>query len=300
MYQAIVARIKTKPHPNADRLLLGEVSGYQVVTSTSTIDGQLGLFFSSDGQLSEEYASANDLVGYVDPDTGEKRGGYFPKNRRVRAQSFRGEKSEGYFAPLESLAFTGYDIEKLKEGDKFDTLNGVPICNKYFTPATSKLREGKVQFVRTNKLFPKHTETAKLKDELESIKDGSLLTFTEKLNGTSGRFGYLPEPVAQKRCFRDFVLRRKPVKDELRYFVGKRNVILADRHERNFYGSEEFRWDVVEHLQGKLFVGEVLYFEIVGYTPTQPIMSPQTDKKTGKVMEYSYGLPVGHCKMLLS
>lgn len=295
MYQALVTKIKTKPHPNADKLVLGNVSEYQVVVSNTTQDGQLGVFFSSDGQLSEEYSNANDLVGYYDPQTNEKKGGYFPKNRRVKAQTFRGQKSEGYFAPLESLAFTGYDITQLKEGDKFDQLNNVPICNKYFTPATNKLREGMVQFVRKNKLFPKHVESLKLKDELTSIETGSLLTFTEKLHGTSGRFGYLPEDTAVKRTLLDRLLRRTRVKPQLKYFVGTKNVILADRYERNFYGSEEFRWDCMAFLEGKLFVGEVLYFEIVGYTPDKPIMSPQYDKK-GNKMEYSYGLPVGHCK----
>ena len=40
-YAAIVTRIKTKPHPNADKLLLGEVHGHQVVVGLDTEDNEL-------------------------------------------------------------------------------------------------------------------------------------------------------------------------------------------------------------------------------------------------------------------
>src|SRR5688572_8565759 len=90
MYEAIVARVKTRPHPNADRVQLGDVLGYQVVVCLDTQDGELGVFFPVDGQLSHEFCLANRL--YVKhPDTGEPMGGYFDAKRRVRAQRFRGE-----------------------------------------------------------------------------------------------------------------------------------------------------------------------------------------------------------------
>ena len=36
MYQAIVSRIRTYPHPDADRIQLGECRGYQVVVGLDT------------------------------------------------------------------------------------------------------------------------------------------------------------------------------------------------------------------------------------------------------------------------
>lgn len=84
MYQAIVCRIKVRPHPNADRLQLGEAHGYQVIVGLDTEDNELGIFFPCDGQLSEAFATSNDLIGYTD-EAGNKKGGYFAKNCRVRA-----------------------------------------------------------------------------------------------------------------------------------------------------------------------------------------------------------------------
>ena len=52
-YTAIITRIKTRPHSNADRLQLGTCLGNQVVVGLDTKDGELGIYFSTDGQLSE-------------------------------------------------------------------------------------------------------------------------------------------------------------------------------------------------------------------------------------------------------
>jgi hypothetical protein len=45
-YSAIVARINTRPFPNADRLLLGTCLGNQVVVGLDTQDDELGVFFN--------------------------------------------------------------------------------------------------------------------------------------------------------------------------------------------------------------------------------------------------------------
>jgi hypothetical protein len=125
MYSAIVCKVNTRPHPNADRLLLGTAHGYQVVVGLDTQDGELGVFFAADGQLSEQMCEANDLIGYTDPETGERKGGFFAKNRRVRSQKFRGEKSDGYWTSLSSLSWTGANLSDLREGDQFTELNGL-------------------------------------------------------------------------------------------------------------------------------------------------------------------------------
>lgn len=56
-YKAVVTRITTRPLPGADRLLIGACGQYQVIVGIGTQDGQLGLFFEQDGQLSEEFST---------------------------------------------------------------------------------------------------------------------------------------------------------------------------------------------------------------------------------------------------
>lgn len=306
-YQALITRIQTREHPNADKLQLGLVHGYQVVVSTDTQDGELGVFFDADGQVSEQYAEANDLVGYTDSETGERSGGFFPKNRRVRSQKFRGEVSDGYWAPLESLAFTGIDISTLQEGDQFNELNGVPICNKYFTPKTLKQMTNQQPKKRENIWFAKHADTKQLKHEIENIPKNAILYFTLKMHGTSGRFGHVLEEKINKRSkwrkFVDYISSKviPEVTTDYAYMVGTRNVIQADHTHEGFYGNEEFRWNAVEGLNGNLHKGEILYYELTGYTTTgQPIMGEvdtsslkDIKKQYGPKMVYKYGQPVG-------
>jgi hypothetical protein len=172
-------------------------------------------------------------VSRKDPETGEKRGGYFAANRRVRSQKFRGERSDGYWAPLSSLAFTKAKLAALKEGDTFDTLNGVEICSKYYTPATLKaIREG-VRPKRQNVYFAKHVETDQFKHYFHLIPAGSVITFTEKVHGTSGRFGYVLDerdvnwPAWLKWTWRKLGL-KVPKRESFEYLHGSRNMIFGD------------------------------------------------------------------------
>jgi hypothetical protein len=310
MYNAVVTRIQTRPHPNADRLLLGLCQGYQVVVSTDTLDGTLGVFFPTDGQLSQEMAEANDLIRRTDPVTGEKSGGFFEENRRVRSQKFRGEKSDGFWMPLNALAWTKYDLSTLKEGDQFTELNGVAVCNKYYTPATLRaMKSGKV--AKDNRFFAKHSDTAQLKHDVATIMPGSILYFTEKVHGTSGRYGYVWDEVTKNRhWFARFLGWFAPsiAKDKttrvLSHVHGTRNVIINDRESVGYHGSDAFRWNAIAKLENNLHPGEVLYYELVGYDSNGgSIMGshyPDTQlkdikKQYGDTITYTYGQPEGTC-----
>jgi hypothetical protein len=310
MYNAIVCKVHTRPHPNADKLLLGTAHGYQVVVGLDTADGELGVFFAADGQLSQEMCDANNLIGYTDPDTGEKKGGFFAKNRRVRAQKFRGEKSDGYWTSLDSFAWTGIDVSSLREGDQFEELNGHPVCNKYFTPATLRaLKNGqKTSQKRENICFAKHVDTKQLKHEIGQIPEDSVIYITEKLHGTSGRFGYVFDevPVPERPWWKKllmFGIKKPEPKSEYKHLIGTRNVIMGDRTHEGYYGNEEFRWLAIEKLENNLHKGEVVYFELVGYTTTGATIMGQhhtselkeIKKQYGDTIEYSYGQPAGTC-----
>jgi len=148
-YQAIIGELKNvRKHSNADRLQLATIYGCQVVVDLSAKDNDKVIYFPTDGQLSEEYCATNNLIGKVDPETGERSGGYFDHKRKVRAQKFCGEKSDGFVMPLESVAFTGYNISKFKVGDQFDNLNGVEICRKYITKKTRMQGSGHKNMAR--------------------------------------------------------------------------------------------------------------------------------------------------------
>lgn len=310
MYNAIICKIKTRAHPDADRLQLGLAHGFQVVIGLDVQDGDLGIFFPSDGQLSQEMAEANNLVGYTDED-GKRKGGYFGSNRRVRAQKFRGEKSDGYWTELRDVSFTGYDITKLKEGDQLDSLNGVPLCNKYYTPATLKaISNGKNKIKkRVNGCFAEHMDTKQFLHEADRIAEGSLIYLTEKMHGTSGRFGFVADEWAEKKTLLERI--KSPFSGKFksmsgyRHLNGTRRVIRRDKAQDGFYECEDFRDEAITSLIGNLHKGEIVYFELVGYTNTgQSIMAlhdtgVMKDKRFarqyGDKMNYKYGQVEGTC-----
>ena len=194
-YKAIICKLENvRPHPNGQFIQLANCCGSQVIVGLNSKNNDLGIYFDTDGQLSLEYTNANKLIGYIDETTGERKNGYFSHNRRVKCQKFRGEKSEGYFAPLSSLEFTGYNIATLKIGDRFDKLGIIPICNKYVTEGSlayscqksySKMSTfSKYLYGFVKRVFPEHPDTDQLKHCLKNIEKGSLVTITSKLHGT--------------------------------------------------------------------------------------------------------------------
>jgi hypothetical protein len=133
MYNAYVTTIKNvRLHPNADRLDLVDCFGNTVcVSHGSFADGDLCIYFPTDGQLSEEFCREHDLVRRKD-DSGNPCGGYLePDKRNIKAIRLRGEKSDGLVMPLSCLEYTGIDIRTLEAGFCFTVINGHPICQKY-------------------------------------------------------------------------------------------------------------------------------------------------------------------------
>lgn len=296
MYNAYVTRIKNlRKHPNADRLQLGECFGNTVCVSLEYVDNQLGIYFPCDGQLSVEFAEVNNLLRKKD-DAGNSIGGYMdPNKRNVTAIRLRGEKSDGLFLPLACLETFG-DVSTLKEGDVINTFNGHEICCKYI-PRRSN-RQGHVSDGnRTRKkkvdvapLFAEHADTEQLAYNLGAFKPGDEIEITLKMHGISQRTGYLPVFKGYKRTFKDWLLRRdgKPIYD-WGYVSGTRRTVL-ENDDGGYYGYNEFREQHSKTFEGKLWKGETVYYEVVGFTHTgAPIMAGGNNEKLGKDFVKQYG-----------
>ena len=311
MYNAYITRIKNlHKHPNADRLQIGECFGNAVIVSMEYEDNQLGVYFPSDGQLSVEFAEANNLLRKKD-ENGNNIGGYMdPDKRNVTAIKLRGEKSDGLFLPLKSLESFG-DITTLREGDRIDNFNGHEICCKYVPlrnvrhghPSNgNKTRKKKVPVAP---LFAEHADTEQLAYNLGAFKPGDEIEITLKMHGTSQRTGYLPVLNGYKRTIFDKIFRRegKPIYD-WGYVSGTRRTVL-ENFEGGYYGSNEFREAHSKFFEGKLNKGEEIFYEVVGFTHTGvPIMASGNNKKLndkefvkqyGETTVFSYG-----CKPIVS
>ena len=326
-YTAFITRIKNlRRVPNADRLQMGECFGNTVIVSLEYENNQLGIYFPSDGQVSIEFAEVNNLLRKKD-ENGNNIGGYMdPDKRNITAIKLRGEKSDGLFMPLKSLETFG-DITTLREGDRIDNFNGHEICCKYVPRCNvrrghvsngNKTRKKKANIAP---LFTEHADTEQLAYNMGAFKPGDEIEITLKMHGTSQRTAHLPVFKGWKvnnTFFNGIVKKygdnpnlskfaRKCVEIAMRgatpiydwgYISGTRRTVLED-FEGGYYGSNEFREEHSKFFEGKLWKGEEIYYEVVGFTHTgTPIMATADNKKLndkdfikqyGKETVFSYG-----------
>ena len=189
MYKAIVTRLKdVRPHPNADRVQLATCHENQVVVGLDNKEDELGVYFSSDGQLSHEFCYNNDL--YRDALLNkhpEEKPGMFDNNRRVRTQKFRGEISDGFWVPLHYFSFIGEYTDLNSEGFEFNEWKGIPICSKYINFATSEVahenKEKKTKTAKKSIMFKEHFDTGHVGPNLHRFGKGQYIIITEKVHG---------------------------------------------------------------------------------------------------------------------
>lgn len=324
MYKAYVTTIKNvRKHPNADRLQLGECFGNTVCVNLDYTEGRIGVYFPTDGQLSIEFAEANNLLRKKDAE-GNNIGGYMdPDKRNVTTIRLRGEKSDGLFLPLTCLESFG-DISTLKVGDVIDVFNGHEICKKYIPRSNRRNNNGSGNKARKKKvniapLFAEHADTEQLAYNLSAFKPGDEIEITLKMHGTSQRTAHLPVVtgfiaprivhwmINRTGIFKIFKPTEKMMKwaeDNIiyeydwGYVSGTRRTVL-ENYDGGYYGSNEFREQHSKFFEGKLWKGEEVFYEVVGFTHTGVgIMATADNKKIndkefvkqyGKTTTFSYG-----------
>ena len=288
-YAATVVQIRNIiPLENCDNVVGTTLLGYQAIVSKDTKVGDIGVVFTAETQLSLEYASNNNLHRHGDRNVDPGKVGYLEDTRRVKAIKFRGHRSDALFMPLSSFDFISpaYKTD-LRVGDTFDTLNDIPVCNKYVIKKGAgaesqgrRRREDRID----EALFPKHFDTANYFKSQHLLQD-EMVWVTQKLHGTSIRVGH--QLVQRKLSWKEKLAKKFGVKvqeTEWDYIFGSRNVVkdANSPEDSHFYDSDLYTLEG-KKLEGLLPKGFVVYGELVGWTPEgAPIQSG-----------YTYGLPLG-------
>lgn len=338
MYQAVIAKLeRVRKHSNADKLQIANCMGYQVIVGLDAKDDDVVILFPDDGQLSHDYIFNNNLYNKAelnkDP---EAKTGFFDHKRRVKCQTFRGEKSEAYVADISSLMYTGADLSTLIVGTKFDELNSMGVCCKYITEATRKASSGNgpnQDKIKLNailkKMFPEHIDT----DQIRFARDEDLIglvTLTHKLHGTSARTGYINTPIEVPLSwyhkvwnnyisfmdgFTHFIPWSNKEAESKSYFhpsvrydwkvlFGTRRVIKGPVQEK----ATDYRSLCAKELAPHINKGEIWYYEIVGYEDTgasimQSVstkeMPKEFQKRFGETITYKYGCLSGTCDIYI-
>ena len=284
----------------------------KVIVDLTYKEGQKIVFFPSDGQLSVEYASKNNLLRKKD-ENGDNIGGYMdPEKRNITAIKLRGEKSEGLILPIETLSeYT--DISKLKDGDQITVLGGHEICCKYIPrqkqgnyPPNKKQKKKEEEILYP--FFEEHKDTSQLAYNMDAFKEGDIIYITRKLHGTSGRTANTLRKARKRRNLFQKIFRIIPkIKTERCVVSGSRRTVLKESKTSGYYSDNSFRWKYHELLKDKMPEGMEIFYEIVGYvndnTPIMPSVSNKKvkdkafTKKFGEKTTFSYGCELGESEM---
>lgn len=286
--KCLVDKITIKEIKGAKTIAQAYHQGLPYVVSKDLDPESLYIISPPDSAVSKEYAEHNNLIRkMVD---GKNVGGFFEPNRKVRSVKFmKGSVvSVGYIATLESVAFTGVDLKSFKEGDEFDTLNGIKIVEKYINKETLKASRKK-NGMTTVKAIPgldRHQDTAHFLRSNHAIQPGDRFIVTEKLDGTSFRASLIKRPVNKNWVDKIFDLFGFERKEHLQTTVGSRNVVFLNDNGKNIY----MQWK--SQLEGLLNPGEAIYGEIVGYDADKILFS------RGGV-DFTYGCQKGQAKLYI-
>lgn len=295
-YAATVVEIKAiTPLEKCDFVVGTPLLGFQAVVGKDTRVGDVGIVFPAEVQLSEEYCRENNLFRDPEKNRDPEKKGYFENNRRVRAQKFRGHRSDCLFMPLESLAYTKAKVNELKPGDTFDTLGTYEICKKYVikTKGPSRVDKNKKKiFKRVDaKFIPEHFDTDNYWRNRDAIPEDALVYVTQKVHGTSIRIANTV--VRRKLKFRERlakVLGVKVQETEMDYVFGSRKVVKDPNNPNQNHFYNEDIWTIYgKQLEGILPENFIVYGELIGWTPDGAPIQPN----------YTYQIPQGHAELFV-
>jgi len=294
-YCATIVEIKIiKPLENCDNVVATLLFGYQAIVTKDTKVGDIGVLFTTETQLSDNFCYHNNLYRHGERNANQTEKGYLEDNRRIRAIRFRGHTSNCLFMPLKSLSFLSSNISELKVGDEFDTLNGVEICKKYEVYRKQQ-NQAKGSQKRTHsrvdpKHIPEHISSSNFFKYGDVFSPEDDVVVTQKLHGTSVRVGNIP--VERKLSLWERFLAKCGVGVQLTqfdYIYGSRKVIkdINNPFHKHFYSYDLWSDVGMRDFKDKLPENYVVYAEILGYT------------KDGGVIQkgYTYCIPMRESKV---
>ena len=280
-----------------DNLVAFPIYGFQALIGKNTQDGELGILFTAECQLSPDFCKNNNLYTdqLLNTDTTVK--GYISTKRRVRSIRLRGHDSSALFMPLSSLIYTGADLSGLKEGEQFNEINGIEICTKYVIVHQRGSGQGKQKQKRKSvltkkkmvaKLFPEHIDTTHWAKSAHLFDDDQELIIVNKLHGTSVRLThqevtYFPKWVQKFPYWFAKYFR----KTKWETIAGSRRVVklVDDTEKQSYYNTDVYNQELrnIAHIIPKRWI---IFGEIIGWAGEREIQK-----------NYSYNVPQGEHRL---
>jgi RNA ligase (TIGR02306 family) len=245
----VVSIDNIQPHPNADRLDLAVIAGWNCVVGKDQFKaGDKAIYLPIDSILPPE------LEGNLFPIDSKIK----LKNSRIRTIKIRGAVSQGLVIRPEQVG-----LEKLPVGTDVKDKLGITKYEPPVVSVPSGMRGGhavKKKNVNTN--FSKYTDINNFKHYNTLFEPGEEVYVSEKIHGTSSRYGWFPVEVNTwwKRIKKFFGF-LKPYE----FCYGSRNVQLQSKEYTGYYEKNVYAKILKqEGFRTKLNEGEAIYGEIVG------------------------------------
>lgn len=315
-YSAIIAKVdEVIPIEGADKIHTIVVLGNYIVTQKTIKEGDVGIYFPVESELSVDFMFNNNLYNNSDKNKDKEKKGYISDNGRLRFIKLRGQISEGLFLSLNSLSYIDDgSYNNMKIGDSFNIINHnnkeYPICKKYIVQQQQK-NSNKMktnnnvnnlvkEFVVDNQ-FRFHKETEQLYRNLNLIDMNDYISISYKLHGSSG----ISSKVLLKRklsIFEKLLIKLKININQYEYGYiyssGKPKSKLPKgiknkfSNKKNSHYNDNIWMNAHNELEDGLDNGITLYYEIVGFTKSGSYIQKDYDygcrepKKDGR---YVYG-----------
>lgn len=251
-----IVQIKSvETHPNADRLDIATIAGWQCVVGRDTHKpGDEAIYIPIDAVLGPE------IECYLFPPDSKIQ----LSKSRVRTIKLRGAISQGMLVDLSYSLLEKFPLLRIRHlGDDVADILGI---TKYEPPARDipNHMQGNSQ-KRPNPHFQKYTDIENFKHYPDVFEQCELVYVTEKLHGTSARFAKLP---VEANTVWKRILQFLHLLPPYEFCFGSRRVQLQDKpkHHKGFYEENVYAMMAHKyHLAKLLKPGEALYGEIVGH-----------------------------------
>jgi hypothetical protein len=300
-------------NPEVTRLKVAHVDGYTILVGIDEEPGKF-VYFPAMSCINPQLLSYANLYRHAEMNADTTKTGLFEDNGRVKAVKLKGQVSEGFLLPLQTLinfivdsTSVAFDESDCPVGTEFNEVEhkgkSFWISKKYVVRNTQSNGSGDKHMDRRQKGLKKfnrvidtqfrfHYSTTIIRKEPEVIRPDDLISITSKWHGTSAIFAYVKckHPLTWKEKIAKFLTKNEF--EDYDYIYASRSVvknanITGRKYYPGFYGEGNDVWaEAFKVVKPFLAKGMTIYAEIVGYLP-----SGKAIQKTGDVYDYGCVLP---------
>ena len=290
-----IQRFADHINPEVTRLKVAHVDGYNVIVGIDEAPGKF-VYFPTMSCINPQLLAFANLYRHKELNENPEKTGMFEDNGRVKAIKLKGQTSEGFLLPVQTLVdfivastSVAFDESDCPVGTEFNEVEHKGktfwISKKYVIKEAEqqapsgdrkdrKRQKGLKKFNRLiDNQFRLHYSTTIIRKEPNTIAPNDLIHISSKWDGTSAVYAYVlcKHPLTWKEKIAKWLTGKEPV--DYDYVYSSRSVIknaniTLGKVNPGFYGEGADVWgESFKVIKPYLTKGMTIYAEIVGYLP---------------------------------